>query len=232
MARIRSIKPEFWTDEKIVKLSPLARLLFIGLWNFADDEGRMKFSPVTIKLQILPLETSALSEEFGELRREGLIITYEAEGSQYLQVTNFSEHQKVDKRTPSKLPRPPSNSPEPPRTSPLDQGREGKGMEGSGGERGDPPGNENDPFAEQRLFYDLPSDWKAQCISEKGWRPDIVENEWIRFRTHYSKKIGRAAARTNEQWLAEWRSWYLGSNIKPDNPIRTQKQARPGVATL
>ena len=40
MARIRTVKPDIWTDEKFVELSPLARLLFIGLWNFADDEGR------------------------------------------------------------------------------------------------------------------------------------------------------------------------------------------------
>ena len=32
MPRIRTIKPEFWTDEKIIELSLPARLLFIGLW--------------------------------------------------------------------------------------------------------------------------------------------------------------------------------------------------------
>lgn len=30
MARIRTIKPDFWTDEKLVKLSMEARLFFIG----------------------------------------------------------------------------------------------------------------------------------------------------------------------------------------------------------
>ena len=39
MARIRTIKPEFWTDEKVVTLPFEARLLFIGMWNFCDDEG-------------------------------------------------------------------------------------------------------------------------------------------------------------------------------------------------
>ena len=33
------IDPKFWTDDKIMDLEPLARLLFIGIWNFADDNG-------------------------------------------------------------------------------------------------------------------------------------------------------------------------------------------------
>ena len=43
--RIRTIKPDFWTDAKVSKLTYLARLLFIGLWNVADDEGRFKSDP-------------------------------------------------------------------------------------------------------------------------------------------------------------------------------------------
>ncbi len=54
MARIRTIKPEFWTSEQVMECAPLARLLFIGLWNFCDDAGRMALSPKRIKAQILP----------------------------------------------------------------------------------------------------------------------------------------------------------------------------------
>ena len=39
MARIRTIKPEFWIDDVIVELPFETRLLFIGIWNFADDAG-------------------------------------------------------------------------------------------------------------------------------------------------------------------------------------------------
>ena len=28
-----------WTSEQIVECSPIARLLFIGMWNFCDDGG-------------------------------------------------------------------------------------------------------------------------------------------------------------------------------------------------
>lgn len=122
MARIRSIKPDFWTDEKVVELSPFARLLFIGLWNFVDDEGRMTYSPLSIKLKILPADSLNVSELLGEIRGKSLITVYAVDGIEYLQVNGFSTHQKIDKRTASKLP-PPPNSPEKlPR-----KGREGKG---------------------------------------------------------------------------------------------------------
>ncbi len=45
MARIRSIKTEFWTAEQVMECSPIARLLFIGMWNFCDDGGN---HPATI----------------------------------------------------------------------------------------------------------------------------------------------------------------------------------------
>lgn len=124
MARIRSIKPEFWTDEKVVALSPLARLLFIGIWNFVDDYGRAPYSPTRLKMQILPADSADISELLGEIRRECLIVVYSVDGKEYFEVRGFSKHQKIDKRSASKHP-PPPNSAEPSKKNPLDQGREG-----------------------------------------------------------------------------------------------------------
>lgn len=140
MARIRTIKPDFWTDEKIVELSYLARLLFIGLLNFCDDDGRMQFSPKKIKMQIFPADHTDLSGEFEELRGMSLINIYIFENIEYLEVCNFSKHQKIDKRTPSKLPPSPNSpdcSPNPP------DGREGKrkGREGKGRDTDSNKGN-------------------------------------------------------------------------------------------
>jgi hypothetical protein len=127
MARIRTIKPDTWTDENFVQLSPLARLLFIGMWNFVDDEGRAEFSPMRLKLQILPADNADISALLDEIRGASRIIVYTVDGKQYFQVCNFSKHQKIDKRTASKHPSPP-NSPEFPRNVPTEgNGREGKG---------------------------------------------------------------------------------------------------------
>lgn len=117
MARIRSVKPEFWTDEKVVELSFPARLLFIGLWNFADDDGRMVYSPKRIKMQVFPADSIDVSELVGEIQRNGMVQVYVVEGVEYLQINNFAKHQKIDKRSASKLPIPP-NSPESPRIPP------------------------------------------------------------------------------------------------------------------
>ena len=54
MARNRMIKPEFWEDEKVAKLSFEARLLFLGLLNFADDKGYIRNKPIIIKAKIFP----------------------------------------------------------------------------------------------------------------------------------------------------------------------------------
>ena len=45
MARIRTIKPAFFTSEDICKVQPLGRLLFQGLWIEADREGYLADSP-------------------------------------------------------------------------------------------------------------------------------------------------------------------------------------------
>lgn len=118
MARIRTIKPDFWTDEKIVELSAFARLLFIGLWNFADDEGRMTYSPKKIKMQVFPADSLDISALFGEIRRESLIDVYIVDDIEYLQIKNFAVHQKIDKRTSSKIPESRRATPNPPDCSP------------------------------------------------------------------------------------------------------------------
>lgn len=145
MARIRTIKPEFWTDEKIVELSPLARLLFIGLWNFADDEGRMEYRPLRFKLQILPADDADISALLGEIRGKSLIEVYGVDNKEFLQIVGFAKHQKVDKRSGSKLPPPPISA-ESPRIVPTDQGRDqGSGIKDQGREDSpQPPSSERD----------------------------------------------------------------------------------------
>jgi len=124
MARIRTIKPDFWTDEKVVEISAFARLLFIGLWNFADDDGRMQYSPKKIKMQIFPADSLDISELFGEIRSNSLIDIYVVDNIEYLEIRNFYKHQKIDKRTASKHPKNPN-----PTELPRIPTTEGNGME-------------------------------------------------------------------------------------------------------
>jgi hypothetical protein len=102
MARIRNLKPDFWTDEKLVELEPWERLLFIGLWNFADDEGYLPFSPKRIKMQIFPADSLEISVGLQNLISIGALTLYECVAGQVLHVTNWGKHQKVSNPTKSK----------------------------------------------------------------------------------------------------------------------------------
>ena len=94
MPKIRGIKPEYWTDEDIVELSIPARLLFIGLWNFACDNGHLADKPKQIKMRILPgddVNIEKLLEELvsgNRIQRESGVIT----------ILKFAHHQKPHSR--------------------------------------------------------------------------------------------------------------------------------------
>lgn len=107
--RKRMIDPEFWSDEKIGNLHANARLMFIGMWNFADDEGIIKSRAEFLKSNIFPydeIKTDEIIKWFQELVREGLIFSYNIAGQNYAIILNFKKHQIINKPTPSKLPAP------------------------------------------------------------------------------------------------------------------------------
>jgi hypothetical protein len=108
MARIRTIKPEFWTNERVMECSLIARLLFIGMWNFADDLGRLPLAPKTIKAQIFPsdeMSSEIIRGMIEELSKNGLILTYEVQDREYIQIVGW-QHQRIDKPQPGKCPGP------------------------------------------------------------------------------------------------------------------------------
>lgn len=109
MARIRSIKPEFWTSEQIMSCAPLARLLFIGLWNFCDDRGHFPFAPRQIKALLFPSDeeigTDTVEGLVQQLLSTGLLRMYAADGKEYLEVTGW-HHQKIDRPQKPKYPLP------------------------------------------------------------------------------------------------------------------------------
>lgn len=98
MARIRSIKPEFWTSEQIVECSTSARLLFIGMWSFADDGGNLPASFKTLKMQIFPADNIDVEPLVAELFSVGLLIEYTVNSRNYWNITGW-HHQKIDRPT-------------------------------------------------------------------------------------------------------------------------------------
>jgi hypothetical protein len=139
MGRIRTIKPEFWTSEQIVECSPIARLLFIGIWNFCDDGGNHPASAKSLKMQVFPGDEFSVREIellVDELIINGLLVTY-AVGDEkiYWHVTGW-HHQKID-RPSFKYPKFDEHSTNIRRAPPPGEesnGREWKGREGKGRE--------------------------------------------------------------------------------------------------
>jgi len=131
MARIRTIKPEFFTSVDIVKRSPLSRLLYIATWCEADKEGRLVWNPETFKLRYLPGDNCDVFALCAELIDSGLVVLY---GNGLAYIPTFQSHQHVNPReTQSQLPEPTRGARVPTRGARVidaQVGREGKGREG------------------------------------------------------------------------------------------------------
>lgn len=108
MARIRTVKPEFWESEDIGNCSETARLVALALLNFADDEGYFKASEAWIKSRVFvyrdPAET--VPNVLAELVQAGWIRLFKStDGHEFGVVVNFRKHQVINKPTPSTIKR-------------------------------------------------------------------------------------------------------------------------------
>lgn len=112
--RIRTIKPEFFTHEGIFDLEketglPI-RIAFSGLWCACDKEGRFKWEPRRLGIQILPYDGIDFSRVLDALITRGFVVKYESNGGVFGCVPSFTKHQVINNReTPSSLPEPPQN---------------------------------------------------------------------------------------------------------------------------
>lgn len=117
MPRIRTVKPEFWSSEDTCSVSRDARLLWIALWNYADDKGRGNASPKQIKIQVFPADVDIAEPEIirllSELHRAPLgLQLYEVGGKPYYLIPPKSwAHQKINKPQPAKFPEPSNTIP-------------------------------------------------------------------------------------------------------------------------
>lgn len=111
MARIRSVKPELWTDRKLARLSRDARLLYIALWNQSDEHSRLQGDSRYVKGHCLPYDDDLTLRDVerlvDELAEAGRVIRYDHDGDPYLYLPRLAKHQRLDPRVVSRLPEPP-----------------------------------------------------------------------------------------------------------------------------
>jgi hypothetical protein len=110
--RIRTLKPEIWEDEAVGSLGPWERLLYIGLITMADDEGRLRALPSAFAGRVFPYDDLApakILKLLGVIHDSGLICLYAHKGMDFVQIKNWTVHQKINRPTPSALPAPSMN---------------------------------------------------------------------------------------------------------------------------
>ena len=100
MARIRTIKPEFWDDLKVAKISRDARLLYIGMWNFADDLGVIIGDSLWIKSKVFPfdqIQIQQFDKWIQELVKSGFISQFSHKGEDFYYLPNLTRHQVINR---------------------------------------------------------------------------------------------------------------------------------------
>lgn len=113
MARIRTIKPEFPQSQSMSRVSREARLTFILLWPQCDDHGKFRGASRMLASLLYPYDDDApnlIEGWLAELEGQGCIERYQVDGNDYLRVTNWVDHQRVDKPSASKFPNPREHS--------------------------------------------------------------------------------------------------------------------------
>jgi hypothetical protein len=98
LARIRTIKPEMWTDPAFVECSSNARLLFVAALNFASDYGVIDDSASRLKMQCFPADNFDVKPLIDELVAARLWDRMVApDGENVLVIRTFCAHQRVDR---------------------------------------------------------------------------------------------------------------------------------------
>ncbi|MGW8765817.1 hypothetical protein ACWGN5_25285 [Streptomyces sp. NPDC055815] len=109
MARIRTIKPEAFVSESLAEVRVEAERTFFGLLTQADDHGRHRDNAAIIAGLLWPLRAEHTSvhveDDLHQLAAAGLVCRYTGcDGRRYLHIVTWSDHQKIDKPSQSRLP--------------------------------------------------------------------------------------------------------------------------------
>jgi hypothetical protein len=100
--RIRTIKPEFFTHEALFDAEtetglPL-RVAFVGLWCAADREGRFRWEPRRLKVQILPYDELDFSRVLDALTTRAFIVKYRVGDAWFAAIPSWTRHQFINNR--------------------------------------------------------------------------------------------------------------------------------------
>lgn len=190
MARIRSIKPEFFRHEVLQDLEianpgkyPL--MVFAGLWGHCDNKGRFEWKPRQLKLDILPFLPFDMAETLAILDGAEMVRHYTVDGKEYGEIPTFEKHQRLSGKELTEGEKFPPNPNCNREAMGKQRGSDRDGPESQEGKGKEEEGNGNNPAPEKPAPGDVPEDfmvaWKAypsrpgssRADSLKAWRARI-----------------------------------------------------------
>jgi hypothetical protein len=233
--RIRTIKPEFFLHEGLFELErettlPV-RLAFTGLWCIADREGRFKWEPRKIGVQVMPYDLIDFSRVLHALTTRGFVVKYSVDSVDYGYIPSFCRHQVINNRERD------SDLPEPTESNICDASTtrgarvttrnqsckaEGKGMEGNKEQGKEGKGREGEvpPLADALFHLWSEFDFLPQIQSVTTKRKAALSSRMKDpyFRDHWQEaisKIGESEflkGNNDRGWRADI-DWFL----RPDS---------------
>lgn len=240
MPKIRGVKPDTWTDDKFVQLSPLARLLFIGMWNYACDNGHVEDNAVQLKLRLLPMDNCDIPSLVAELINTGQVARHDG----YLKVLKLPEHQKIDKFWLTLC----EWCEQDPDTTFTEVDKKARKASSSRATVGDKSGNSLAPDAEVRgsevrgsevkgddntdtsdKLTKLPTDWQPTPEHKKRATETglDLDTQAAKFRLHVEEK-GRKAA----NWNSAFTRWLMNAHEWSKPKSRPAAPVHPHVSTF
>ena len=229
MARIRTIKPEFWDSPSVAKASPWARLLFVAMWNWADDYGRGTANLKELEGFAFPhddrfTDSSGNTVHFRSLVAEVQacfgVLFYEVDKRPYFAIPTWDAHQRNERRSkqskhpdPPVIPGNPDDVAEIPHMSAETPNISGAGT-GEQGNRGtEEQGNRNPPNPPEgeraKRGGRIPADWEPspELIAQMRHEAPLVDlrAEHLVFVDYWIAQPGQRGVKLD--WEATWRNW-------------------------
>lgn len=217
MSRIRSIHPGLFTDEAFVVLSPMARIFFMGLWTECDDWGSFEWSPLKLKMRLLPADSVDAAVLLAEIEAERGILRYEVNGKTYGAVRNFCQYQRPKKpnsvhpqteevrkwvNTDARQKR--DGSEEVENQLPTGGGKP-RQMEDGGDNREDEVSPPTPPAGGRKGKTIIPDDWEAPAVTDLPPQARACAEQWTPASYAAHAEAFHGHWRSARKMMADWR---------------------------
>lgn len=228
MARIRTIKPEFWSHPVMTKQTDAVRLLAIALLNYSDDEGYFYAERKLIRSFVWPLDDSSKKSDrsMSELCRIGYVKIFNSkEHGNIGKVVNFNEHQRIDRPRESEIKKLviDERSTNDLRSIDDQSTLERKGKESNRERKG---AVKKDRTPSIVVFVPPTIQEVITAFTKKGLSEKMATLEADKFWSHFDSNGWKVGGKTKmKSWTSAVSSWYLKmddfkkQNTRSDQPI-------------